>query len=388
MASNPLAPLTPELIHPSETPEVFSGRMLTDQQNRNNSQHSFPLPVVWETYPWPEKNVGSTVVRHVFWRHIGENAPRLVEVINGCDVLALEGTGNTDPNNPDLSDLKVKRNTVSVIINGLLGADLTKDEKRIFDKHVEDETNPDISSRQAWLASHHNVYGQVFANLLDSGTRVEWLDVEARHSSKMWKFDEVFDEALTGFYYQFHKGASFDTLVQALVTAKVAEAKMTDFREQIAKRQLEKLVEKYKGANIAVVYGASHVAMTRMIETPGVTMQRVFLKPEGDVSEVEKSNNVNSIEHAGSNILRATGSVSQSLIETEVLDRIAFSLLVGKRDKKYLNRYVRLGYLEKAGLLEEVMDLWKDGMPLATKADIKQIEKRLNTTKKIIKSSL
>jgi hypothetical protein len=202
----------------------------------------------------------------------------------------------------------------------------------------------------------------------------------------MSKLDEQADEALSDYYYHFRAGASFDELIKAAISAKGEEAKTHDFREKIAQSQVEKLVKTYPGSNIAIVYGASHLAMTRMIAMPGIVMQRVFLKPEDDAQAVDRSNNINSVGNANTSILRATKSVSAPLIRLEIVDRMAFSLLKGKRDKKHLDRYYRLDFNERAMLVEEVMELWKDRISLESPSFRKQIDKRLKATRKIIKS--
>lgn len=380
-------PLTPELMHPAESRVEFSDNIFRDQQNRTNPNYGFPAPESGDGFPWPEKEAGATTLRYVFWRHTPENAPNLAEAIDGCDVLALEGTGNVDPGHPNLSNLKVRSRNRNILINGFLGAVLSDEEKRAY-RHLS-ENNPVASSTDAqrqWVEGLDNVYGVALGGLVGSGTRLEWLDVELRHSQRMNKLDKQADEALTDFYYHFRAGASFDELVKAAISAKGEEAKTYDFREKIAQNQVERLVKTYPGSNIAIVYGASHLAMTRMISMPGLAMQRVFLSPEDDAQAIDRSKNINSVPNANTSILRATKSVSAPLIRLEVVDRMAFSLLKGKRDKKHLDRYCRLDFNERAELVGEIIELWKDRISLESPGFRKQIDKRLKATRKIIKS--
>lgn len=375
--------LTPELIHPSESFQDFSENMYRDYRNRNNPQSSFPLPESDGSFAWPEKSVGSTALRYIFWQHIEENSGSLPRAVEGCDILALEGVGSLDPNNPNLSHLRVSRNNRRIIVNGLLGADLSPHEQRVFDGALESgKVIPDdISSQEFWLNQVNSDYRPAIKSFIGSGTRLEWLDVEAKHSHKMSQLEKKDNEALYDFNYQFRAGANFDHLVQRLIRAKKPEADVMDFREKITQNQLEKLVRQYPGKNIAVVYGSAHLVLTRMISQPDMSTQRIFLE-SGNAEVAERSSNIHSVGSANQAVLRVSRSAPELLIRLEVMDRMAFTLLSGKKD---ISKYSRLSSAQRTEMLEQVRSLWADEIPLDSAQNIKRIRKRLKVTKKILK---
>jgi hypothetical protein len=369
----------PEMMHPSEDFTGFSQNISHDYINRHNPEFSFPPPDSSNSLQWPERHLGATAVRYIFWRHTQENGPKLVEAVQGCDVLALEAMAITK-SVESVTDFKLELNRSHSVINGLLGADLNPQEQTIFDT-VSKNGEINTGTKEIWLHTLSDRYVPALKSLIDSGTRLVTLDVRAKHSQKIIERDKKRDEARRNVSRQILEAAvDFDTLKQSLLERVHIEMETESFRENLAHKQIEKTIEKYQGAKIAVVYGARHLLLTRMMNRPDVHTQRVFLGREQEPEYEHMKPAIDNADTVGS-ILRVCGQVPDSYLQREVLDRIAEWVL----SKKKFLKYCELSESQKTERLEPIMELWQDCIAEDDPKFDKKTWKRLKTTKKILK---
>ncbi len=383
-------PNSPELMHPGEDFSRFGHAVIGDHKNASEPSYSFPQEGPDDgIFPWPEGGSGTTAIRYIFWRHIEENGEELAKAIQGADVVALEAVATADPNDPDLSNKKVEIRTDRIITNHLLGAELTPDEEHVIKRATKSGQVPPEEERKAWFEDFGHI-GPAYISLIGSGVRCEWLNVEYRHSSKISRLEQ--EEESTRHKFSDHvvnSGASFNRLMNISFDGIRAQFAPLAFREKITEKQLEKITQRYAGANIAVVYGAAHTLMSRMITMPNVHMQRLFLPDHEKPSPYES---IYKNTHAIRDIVRVTDVAPEIPLRYHVLDRIVLYEFSGRRKRakkeKYIERYNRLTPEDKENLLEQVMQLWQDEIPENKPGYYLKILKRHKATKKIIKATI
>lgn len=366
----------PEVLHPSESTADFFIHSAVDHRNYHDLATSpgFPPKNSGDnSVDWPS-DPGVTAVRFVFWSHIPESAQQLVGAVAHSDVVAFESFDAMDPGSDDLSQEKIETVQFRAFINHCLGGKLKPAEEQVLSRLDKKKKHKSVTGA---LDDYENYYGPALKSLFGTGARAEFLDVDIRHSQKMDRLEDDINANRRRFRGLLSDGASFDALTESMLEFSTAQGAFHGFRERIAQRQIEKLVAGNPGANIAVVYGAGHLILPRMIEKHDLTMQRVFLQDEDKVSNLKGSRvwyNANAIE----DMIKSGLTPPEFSVQQAVLDRMAEIILISPL---VLRRYYKLDPEKKALLLEKVKKLWKDEIPKDEPKSRRKTRKRLSATR-------
>lgn len=209
-----------------------------------------------------EARLGATTLRFIFWEHVAMNEQHVLPLIEGCDVLAEEAVSVNENHHLEI---------------------FRKIADRRNDKFNKDLLIPRGPLKQARIAfrrwnrgGSYNDDSMIYGRFVGKLKGAAKLDAGPLDMPEFVKLESAVEIAELNRDELIRSMSSWEALQNATKTYISARAELTKFREQIAKEQIEALVDRYPSSTIGILYGRSHHLLTRMIEREDVVMQRQF----------------------------------------------------------------------------------------------------------------
>jgi hypothetical protein len=378
---------TPEsLLHPDESVERFVADNYAVGSHDSSSDLSFPDLNV------PESGYGTgTTLRFIFWVHTPVNQTNVIPLIEGCDILVMESVENEIYTNvierqkQDIAS-KLTLDLLNIVVTGQVDPKVAR---RLSRRGVraEDYTElPDEERKEqiARLSSDNHV--EILTYYAGKLEKVFEVDTELRDAERLAELDNTVEENLDRFEQSINDfDCSWVQLRGYALSYLQAHAEVNEFREAITAKQLEQIVRKNPGKKIAVLYGRGHQPLTRLVEMPGVRLQRQFADvTDEEVKPIQKkfSQLISSIE----NSLRI-GTHSQDQLD----QLLVLFLVLDLKDQEKERMASKMTPEQLPAVAAKLRELW--GEPIDLDGDYddldtpeRMVQQRREQTLKIIKT--
>lgn len=207
----------------------------------------------------PEALSAEPDIEFLFWRHIDQNVPDLVQELEDKDVLLLE-----------ISPLTAKRTRLKVeaLLNVATGAELTPKQMSLIDYESGGNVDFDALSFEhieGYLATTlpSGDY-ELIKRLVGSGKTIRFLDTNPTDNPDV---DEIISDFITQ-RSEINNGETrgviknYADMVKLTKNYVMTEGKAIDARDEVIVGQIESYAREFSGQKIAVVYGANHTAIS------------------------------------------------------------------------------------------------------------------------------
>jgi hypothetical protein len=266
-----------QLLHPLETDKQFIASLPT---LKVDTESSFPRCDLINS----DHKIGSTVVRFVFWKHLPENDKSVIPLLENTDVLALEAAATTvfegrskrrDANR----NMKNWMSIVSILVSGECDPGV-RERLQADGVDVDEYLNMKPKQRKAALRDLTGVVKGYSNNILpacvDKVENIEKIDIDYEQAPHHHKLLTNYLEADKAINSGIREGKDLQALRVLIRNKAKAGAVYHKYRDGIMSKQVEGLINKYKGKTISVLVGAGHHNLTRLVTSPGVSMQKIF----------------------------------------------------------------------------------------------------------------
>lgn len=366
-----------EILHPHESAADFieANRLFWSEGPVN---FSFPPT----EGPQPDSGLteqtvtpgGPTTLRFVFWAHEPQNQEHVIPALEGCDVIAYEtlvptAFKNTRTRETAISYAERWDEMHSNIVSAGYG-----DAERSGLQSVADTVLEKCRKVGAFVLSRPS-YKKIFAHFSGNIEGSQRLDVGPNEASEFKKLDRTGNEARKLLTDAISEGSSsWDDLKNYLFSFVEKDAHLIEFREALVRDQLDALVQRYPGRTIGVLYGASHRALTRMIDGEDIAMQRSFAKRESYYENSLKLHDV----------LRESMRIGQ-FPDREANMLIAYYLAGKSEDLR--GKIDKLSEDDLHWLAVELEELWKNPIEKSSSETRKLVRQRRRATRRLIQAA-
>jgi hypothetical protein len=320
----------------------------------NRSAHPTPelSPISPETTSHPSRD--HTIARFVIWQHTIDNAAQLPGYIQGCSVVALESSADQRLSASEQRKQERIEEQHDAVLNLWTGADLT-DEERSIVKPWLDLPLPDLyAHRKKYVKETLPIYKEyepLIKSLMNSGTRVQFVDTRLQHVKELYKFLNVEKRAESMFLKVAKTTMVYEELAQKFVDLRRAMGATLAYRDRISTKQLGELCDTHQGDQVAAVYGAAHLALERRLR---------IAKPEIDTSlayvplvTVDKKALLIPVDATLSALFSIGLKPPAELVQEALTDYMAYWLL------DEVDGYFALSTEDKLVRTQKIAELWK-----------------------------
>ncbi len=221
----------------------------------------------------------------IFWSHVEENVPELLEVLDPYDVIFLESS----PNGP-----KRQKLIAEAIINKFLGGELSRQHQGVLNYEYGEAADLFTYGNMRKLVEK-NLSGEergIVERYHDSGKTVRFLDTNPKDNPDVVELVGRASEVRARMNLSAHRRekSSVDQNMSDLEELIGLRAAADVIREGVIEKQLDNLLPQYPNKRIAVVYGSSHTAISFKYLDAGMA-RRMFLN-EDSAGGVKKIHDV------------------------------------------------------------------------------------------------
>jgi hypothetical protein len=243
----------------------------TSRQVQEHTLASFPEQLQAETTDTPvELSLGATTLRFVFWTHVSENQKHVIPLLEGCHVIAREGTLSK------VYTSEKRRQRMAAAF------------ERSDERDTKVMSQPKGLAKQARLKyrnwalklTNDKEHLEIMRHFVGSLEATKRLDIGPMEAPEYQRLEANAKELEDKSYEAFQTFDSWGGLSARVLRGAKAHAKSLEFRETVAQHQIEKLVADYPGRTIGVLYGEGHHLLTRLIKVNDVALQRQFAQNE------------------------------------------------------------------------------------------------------------
>lgn len=286
-----------QLLHPSETPATYIDGLAAMQKA---AEHAV-MPTTAQLTA--ANSLGKTTLRFVFWEHFQQNQKFVIPLLHGCDVLAIEcaytpearaGTATAALSDEELDQSFHDYFNAHINPGSISSATVTRLEETLGLKRA-DFVQLSKQQRQAQLAKY-NPSGKIMASVVDQVHELALLDIRAEHSKDFVKLHGTTELNLTQEIVTIHRkllsSSTWDELVSKGRDELTRVADMMFYRENIAAQQIRRLICKYPGETIGILYGSDHHKLTRHFGQDDVVIQRIFAHREKETLALARELNL------------------------------------------------------------------------------------------------
>jgi len=332
------------------------------------------------------------MLRFIFWAHTAANQQNVIPLVEGCDILVMEGMNdkvykNVLERQREERTLQLKVDVLSILVTGSLDPKVAKRLNRsgidaeAYTQLSEEERADQIRKRSI------DSYRGILTHYAGQLEKIFMVDLEFGDAERFAEVGDVTKQNFDRFSDAIvDSDASWTQLRGYALDYLEAEGAENKFREGIAKRQLDRIVRTNPDKKIAVLYGTGHQLLTRLVETSGVRLQRQFADVDLEIDDpVDKM--MTQLHTSIENSLRA-GVHNQDHVDQYLVLTLARSCgdekikrAMGKMTPKQLSSVaVRLSKLWEEPV--EDMDFDEDETDVST-----QSAQRRNQTKALLRSA-